>query len=226
MGASLKKSDVRPSIVAERVDALNLERRTSSRVLTNSDGEEDFYPSRRSSERPADKVTAKVARCVDRETRRSGAFGRKIRAMKRRFALAAILIVCSVGCSSSSSSSTSAPSAPSALNPLSGNWSSFWCQTSDPSSCPLSLSISQDGSTLSGTAVAGAKTAPSVTGTLTGTITGDRVSFRLDFGQLPRLCVPWQVSATTGENQMQGILVWTTCGSVITPWTATHDSPL
>jgi hypothetical protein len=86
----------------------------------------------------------------------------------------------------------------------------------------LTLSISQNGSTLSGTAVVASKTAPSVTGTLSGTLTGQTVSIRVDLGQLPGLCVPWQINATASGNQMQGILVWTACGTVITPWTATH----
>jgi hypothetical protein len=141
--------------------------------------------------------------------------------MKARSPCRLLMIVLAVVSTSVAAiSCDSAPTAPSAANVV-GTWKGSRCNPPTRAiACYLDLSISQTGSTLSGSYV----TALGV-GTLTGDVAGSTVSMLMTYSTLfsvppgaagPR--VEWSANVTVRDNQMEGI---SGDGSRIT---ATRDS--
>jgi hypothetical protein len=161
------------------------------------------------------------------------AYKEKEREAMRRGVILGVLMAFSVGCSSSSQTSTpSAPSAPSTAINVAGNWTGFWCQNGNVTTCNLSLSISQNGTTLSGTVRAMTNNTVSWTATLFGLIASSgQVQLRSDgvpFGSVvPNSeCAPMLIVATvTGNgNGMTGILTYgCSAAPPISSWSATRS---
>ena len=103
-------------------------------------------------------------------------------------AAVAIAIAFATGCDST-------PTAPSTAN-VAGRWAGTTCDTARTTSCVITVNISQEGSTLTGT---WGKTA--LSGTLTGSVSGSVVSLVMTLsGQPPGM----PLTLTVNGDQMSG----------------------